>query len=357
MVIYPGMSIRVASYVIAVIAIVAGLKLGQGFLAPLFLALVVSVALAPPVRWLARVMPRSIASALVVAGVVGSLSMMAYSLSDEATAFSRRLPDLVREVRTALQSASGSQGPLRQLQQAVSELEKTTRTTAPTSTTSVTIVEPVDVQREVMSGAGRAAAVLGQAVLIAFLVYFLLAAGELFKLKLVRISGSTLSEKKITVHAIDEMTQKIALFVFYQVWSGALVGTVTWLIFKWLGVKYSALWGVAAGVLNWVPYFGPTLVMAASAVAALLQFHSLLMVVIVAGVSVAVTAIEGMVLAPMMLGRAASVNTVSMFVALMFWGWLWGPMGLIIAVPVMMIVKTVADHVEGLASVSELLGD
>lgn len=351
------MSIRVASYVIAVLGIVAGLKVGQGFLAPLFVALVVSVALAPPVRWLARVMPRSIASALVVAGLVGFVSMMAYSLSDEATAISQRLPSLIREVRTALQTASGSQGPLRQLQQAVSELEKTTRATAPTETTSVTIVEPVDVQREVMSGASRAAAFLGQAVLVAFLVYFLLAAGEVFKRKLVRISGKSLSEKKITVHAIDEMTQKIGQFVFYQVWSGALVGATTWLVFRWLDVKYAGLWGVAAGVLNWVPYFGATLVMAASAVAALLQFHSLWMVVIVAGASVAVTAIEGMLLAPLILGRAASVNTVSMFVALMFWGWLWGPMGLIIAVPVMMIIKTVADHVEAMASVSELLGD
>ena len=323
----------------------------------MFFAGIVSLALAPPVRWLARLMPRGLASAVVVAALVGFVSTMAYSLSDEATGFSRRLPDLIREVRAALQSASSSQGALRQLQQAVSELEKTTRGGAPAAGAPVTIVEPVDVQREVMSGAGRAAAFLGQSVLIVLLIYFLLAAGELFKLKLVRISGGSMSKRKITVQAIDEMTQKIGRFVFYQVWSGALVGAVTWLIFSWLGVKYAGLWGVAAGVLNCVPYFGPTLVMAVSAVAALLQFHSFAMAAIVASVSVAVTALEGMVLAPLILGRAAGVNTVSMFVALMFWGWLWGPIGLIIAVPLMMIIKTVADYVESLAPVSELLGD
>jgi len=351
------MSIRTGSYVIAVLGTVIALKLGQGFLAPLFFALIASVALAPLVRWLTRLMPRGLASAVVVVALVGFVSIMGYSLSDEATAFSRRLPSLIREVRAALQPSSSNQGALRQLQQAVSELEKTTRGPAPSAGTPVTIVEPVDVQREVMSGAGRAAFFLGQAVLIVFLIYFLLAAGELFKLKLVRISGASMSKRKITVQVIDEMTQKIGRFVFYQVWSGALVGAVTWLLFTWLGVKYAGLWGVAAGVLNWVPYFGATLVMAASALAALLQFHTLAMVAIVAGVSVAVTAVEGMILAPLMLGRAASVNTVSMFVALMFWGWLWGPIGLIIAVPVMMIIKTVADHVESLAPVSELLGD
>jgi len=351
------MAIPTVGYVVALLGIVTALKLGQGFLAPLFFALIVSVALAPPVRWLARLMPRSLASAVVVASLVGVVSMLGYSLSDEATTFSRRLPDLIREVRAALQSASPSQGALRQLQQAVSELEKTTRASAPAAGTPVTIVEPVDVQREMMSGAGRAASFLLQAVLVVFLIYFLLAAGEVFKRKLVRISGDSMSKRKITVQVIDDMTQKIGRFVLYQVWSGALVGVVTWLIFMWLGVKYAGLWGVAAGVLNWVPYFGATLVMAASAVAALLQFHNLAMVAIVAGVSVAVTAIEGMVLAPLMLGRAASVNTVSMFVALMFWGWLWGPIGLIIAVPVTMIIKTVADHVESLTPVSELLGE
>ncbi|MEO8677988.1 MAG: AI-2E family transporter [Vicinamibacterales bacterium] len=351
------MSNRVPGYILAVLGVVAALKLGQGFLAPVLFAVVVGVALAPPVRWLSRLMPRGLASAVVVLGLVGAVSATAYSLTDEATRFSKRLPSLVRQIRTAMQPVSSQQGPLNQLQQAISELEKSTRSTARTDGTPVTIVEPVDVQREMMSGARRAASFLGQAVLITFLIYFLLAAGEQFKLKFVRISGERLSARKITLQMIDDMTQKIAQFVFYQVWSGALVGAVTWLTFMWLGVKYAGLWGLAAGVLNCVPYFGPTLVLVASGAAALLQFHSWVMVATVAGVSVAVTALEGMVLAPMMLGRAANVNTVAMFVSIMFWGWLWGPLGLVIAVPIMMTIKTVADHVESMKPVSELLGD
>ena len=106
---------------------------------------------------------------------------------------------------------------------------------------------------------------------------------------------------------------------------------MTWLVFTWLGVRYAALWGVAAGVLNCIPYFGPTIIMVASSAAALMQFRSLSMVAMVALTSVAITALEGFLLAPIALGRAASVNSVAIFVAVMFWGWMWGPIGLILA--------------------------
>ena len=122
-------------------------------------------------------------------------------------------------------------------------------------------------------------------------------------------------------------------------------------------MQYAGLWGLAAGVLNCIPYFGPTIVMAVSAAAALIQFQSVTMMAAVAGVSVVVTSIEGMLLAPVMLGRAARVNTVATFVALMFWGWLWGAIGLVIAVSLLMTLKTIADHVESLSGLSELLGD
>jgi predicted PurR-regulated permease PerM len=81
------------------------------------------------------------------------------------------------------------------------------------------------------------------------------------------------------------------------------------------------------------------------------------MVALVAVSSVVITSIEGFVLAPIALGRAASVNSVAVFVTVMFWGWMWGPLGLVLAVPVLMIVKTVADHVESLSGLSELLSD
>ena len=346
-----------AEQIIAILLIIAALRYAQGVLAPLLVSVLASVALAPLVRTLTRVVPRGLAAAIVVISIAAVAGLTAYSLSDEVSRFSKRLPGIIREVRAAIVSASPRQGLLGQLQQAVSEFEKTTASQTATNATPVTIVEPVDVQQQLMTWAGRLGGALAQLILMLFLVYFLLGSGDLFKDKLVKLSGRRLSERKVTVEMIDEITSKIGRFVFYQAWSGALVGVLTWLCFRWIGVTYAALWGVAAGVLNCIPYFGPTLVMAASATAALIQFRSIPTMALVAGVSLAVTALEGFLLAPIFLSQAARVNTVAVFVAIMFWGWMWGSLGLVIAVPILMIIKTVADRIESLSSVSELLGE
>lgn len=345
-----------ATHMIAVILALAAGRYAQGVLAPLLIAVLAALALAPLVRLLSRAIPRWIASAMVVLMIAGSFGFTAWMLSDEVAAFSQRLPALVREMRAVIQSSSPRQSLIRQLQQAITELEKTT-TPKPTDATPVTIVEPVDVQRQMMAYARGAAGYLAEAVLLLFLLYFLLASGDMFKQKFVKLSGERLSQKKVTVQMIDEIVGQIGRFVFYQFWSGLLVGIITWLAFTWLGVRYAALWGVAAGILNCIPYFGPTIIMIASTAAAVLQFKSASMVMMVGATSVAITSLEGFLLAPIALGRAARVNAVAVFVAVMFWGWMWGAIGMILAVPLLMIVKTVSDHVESLSSLSELLGE
>lgn len=346
-----------SNQIIAVILTLAACRYAAGILAPLLVAVLLAVALAPIVATLSRVLPRWIAAAIVVNGIAAVFLVTAWSLSDEAAAFSKQLPSMVREMRSTIQSASPRQSLMRQLQQAVTELEETTTNAKPADATPVTIVATTDVQRQVMSYAQTAVGYLGAVVLLMFLVYFLLAAGDLFKKKLVRLSGERLSQKKVTVQMLDEMVEQIGHFVFYQFWSGAVVGVATWLVFAWIGVKYAGLWGVAAGVLNAIPYFGPTIVLFGSAAAAMLQFKSIPTAILVAAASVAITSIEGFLLMPIELGRKARANSVAVFVSVMFWGWLWGALGLILAVPILMIVKTVADHVESLSGLSELLSD
>lgn len=336
---------------------VAALEFGEGFFAPLLVGLLLSIALVPPVRWLSRVMPRALAAAAVVVTIVAAGGATAYVLSDDIFRSSRELPSLVRELRSAIASASSRAGVIGQLQQAVSDLERSARSAPAGGAAKVTIVEPIDVQWGVMLGTRRVLGLLGDLTLLLFLVYFLLATGDLFRLKFVRLAGDRLSHRKITVQMLDEIGAKIGRFMVYQAWSGVAVGVATWLAFLGLGVEYAGLWGLAAGLLNWVPYFGPTVVMAASAAAAFLQFHSVPQAIAVAAASLVITALEGFVAAPLLLGRAARVNTVATFVALMFWGWLWGGVGLLVAIPVLMIVKTIADHVEPMRGLSELLGE
>jgi len=347
-----------ATQVIATILVLAACKFASGILAPLLIAVLLAVALAPLVAVFSRVMPRWVASAIVVAGIAAGFGVVAWSLSDDVARFSKQLPNLVREIRSTIQSASPRQSVLRQLQQAVNELQESTTTGAkPPDATPVTIVETTDVQKQVIGYAQTAAGYLGAIILLMFLVYFLLAAGDLFKKKFVKLGGERLSQKKVTVQMLDQMMAQIGQFVFYQFWSGLLVGVLTWLSFAWIGVRYAGLWGVAAGAMNCIPYFGPTIIMVATAAAAVLQFHSLSMVGLVSLVSVAITSLEGFILAPIALGKASSVNSVSIFVAVMFWGWMWGPLGLVLAVPLLMIIKVIADHVESLAGLSELLSD
>lgn len=347
-----------ATQVIATILVLAACQFASGILAPLLVAVLLAVALAPLVAVLERVMPRWVASAIVVIGIAAGCCLVIWSLSDDVAKFSKQLPNLVREVRTTIQSASPRQSVLRQLQQAVNELQESTSSgTAPPDATPVTIVETTDVQKQVLGYAQTAAGYLGAIVLLMFLVYFLLAAGDLFKKKLVKLGGDRLSQKKVTVQMLDQMIAQVGHFVFYQFWSGLLVGLLTWIAFAWMGMHYAGLWGVAAGVMNCIPYFGPTIIMIASAAAAMLQSHSLSMVGLVSIASVAITSLEGFILAPIALGKAASVNSVSIFVAVMFWGWMWGALGCVLAVPVLMIIKTVADHVESLSGLSELLSD
>jgi predicted PurR-regulated permease PerM len=355
----PGMPSNIRpTQIIALLLSLAALRYAYEFVVPILVAILAAIALAPPVRQLSRLVPRWLAAAIIVVGIAGAVGVATWVLSDDVAVFSRRLPSIVREIRAAIQSASPRQGLIRQLQQAVTELERTAATKPnPADATPVTIVEPVDVQQQVMAWARRAGAFLMEAVLLMFLVYFLLASGEFFKTKFVKLGGNRLSERKVTLQMIDEITSKIGRYIFYMFWSGALVGVVTWLTFYAMGVRYAGLWGVAAGVLNWIPYFGPTVVLGASALAALVQFKTVAMMAAVGGVSIVITSLEGYLLTPIVLGQAARVNSVAVFISVMFWGWMWGVAGMLLAVPILMIVKTIADHVESLSTFSELLGE
>ncbi len=139
--------------------------------------------------------------------------------------------------------------------------------------------------------------------------------------------------------------------------TSTVVAIGTWLAFRYLGLEQAAAWGVLAGVFNSIPYFGPVLVTGGTAVVGFLQFGSLEMAAVVAGASLLVTSLEGFLLTPWLTSRAARMNAVAVFVGLLFWGWVWNVWGMLLAVPMLMVVKTICDHVEDLKGVGELLGE
>lgn len=350
--------------VLVALAVVAALYLARDPLIPIAIAIVTSYALEPIVARLTEWhVSRAIAAALVVATVIALMGTTAWRLKDEAVEAVRQLPEVTARARQAVfGSAREPNGTIAQLQRLTRELdiEGAGARTPPgrRDIVPVEIVERPIRLRDYVWWTSRGAVAFGtQLTLILFLVFFMLASGDQYKRKLVRISGPSLSDKRITVQILDAINTQIEFFLLHLLLSGAIVGVATWIAFWWLGVRNPGLWGFIAGVLNSIPYVGPAVVLVGSATVALVQFGTIGMALLVGGVSLVITGVEGFLLTPMRIGRAARMNPVAVFVGLLFWGWLWGAWGVLLAVPLMMAIKVVADHVDDLKPVSELLGD
>ena len=136
-----------------------------------------------------------------------------------------------------------------------------------------------------------------------------------------------------------------------------IVGVATWLAFHGVGLSHPAAWGVAAGVFNSIPYFGPVIVAAGTFVVAFVQFGTVSMGAYVSAISLAITSIEGWLLTPWLTSRTAKTNEVAVFVGLIFWSFVWGLWGTLLAVPMLVAVKACCDRIDDLKPFAELLGE
>jgi predicted PurR-regulated permease PerM len=350
--------------VMAAIAVVLVLQYAQSVFIPLVLGLLISYALDPVVTRLERLrLNRAVGAALILLLVVGGGGVMLYQLRSQATQIIEQLPDGARRLR-ALINRQQSSGAIHKMQQAATELQKAASDTTggtPAASPGVTRVQvedaPINVGDYVMWGSLNIATAVGQAVLVLFLAYFLLASGDLYRRKLVKIVGPSLTKKKITVQILQEIDRQIESFLLVQVFTSAVVGVATWAAFRWLGLQQAAVWGLLAGVFNSIPYVGPILVSGSIAIVAFLQFGTMSMTLLTSGVAMGITSLEGFLLTPWLTSRAARMTAVAVFVGLLFWGWVWNVWGMLLAVPMLMVVKAVCDHVEDFKGVGELLGD
>jgi predicted PurR-regulated permease PerM len=357
---------------IAVFVTILVLQLAQSVLIPIVLAVLISYALAPMVGSLARHhVPRAIGAAVAVCLVVGSLGVGVYTLSDETMSIVSTVPSAARRLRErVLTHRQMRGGALQQVQQAASELERTAdaatksaddlRPRAPgnTDVQRVQIVEPSFKASDYlwMGGVGLLG-FLGQFTMILFLVYFLLVTGDLYKRKLVKIAGPTLSNKRVTLQILDDINAQIESFIKVQFLTSAVVAVATALVLWGFGLQNFAVWGLLAGIFNSIPYLGPVVITGGLGVVAFMQFDDLTRTAYVCGAALAITSLEGFLLTPALMSRAAQMNAVAIFVGLLFWSWIWGVWGTILAVPMLMMFKSIADHVEDLQPIGELLGE
>ena len=189
------------------------------------------------------------------------------------------------------------------------------------------------------------------------LTYFLLAAGTHFRRKLVKIVGPSLTQKKDAVRILEEVDVQIQRYLLVILISNILIAILTWLAFEAIGLEHAGAWGVAAGVLRFIPYLGTVTIVIASGISGLLQFGTLTLALYVASASVAVSFMVGMVFTTWFQEKyAPRVNAAVLFIVLLFFAWLWGLAGLLLGAPLLAIAKVVCDRVEALKPVGELLG-
>jgi predicted PurR-regulated permease PerM len=347
--------------IIPTLAVIAALWAGQVLWIPIVLSVLLSYALEPLVSRLQHWhVPRALAVPILLIALLGAGGAGAYTLRGEAVAFVDRLPVAAHTVAQAIQGATrGTPGTVSKVQAAARELELATRSASqkrtPDGITAVRIEEPTFRWSDwLWQGSHGAMEFTAQMFAVLCLVYYLLAAGDMYKRKLVRIVP-TLSDKKVTVDILAEIDRQIERFLLARLAISLIVGVAIWISFHLLGVELAGVWGVLSALLFAIPIFGPTLVVIAATIAAFLQFGSVGMAAGVGGLCVVIAAVEGNVLAPWLMSRVGAMNAVAVFVSLMFWGWIWGAWGLLLAVPITAAAKAVCERVPDLSAFAELL--
>ncbi|HWJ94764.1 MAG TPA: AI-2E family transporter [Telluria sp.] len=352
--------------IIATVAFIFGLQLAQKFFVPLLLGIFIAYTLNPIVLWLERHrVIRPVGATIVTAAILVLMALTMQRVQGEFFNIVDELPALTHKVTKLLTSGSdGSPSTIQQVQAAAAELEQAAanvgsdarkaiqkRTPPPVGSSSFKVMDWV------LAGSMGLATFLSQATMVVFLVFFLLLAGDTFKRKLVKLTGPSLTRKKVTVHILDDINTSIQNYMFMLLVTNSLLALLMWAALKAIGLENAGAWAIFAGLVHIMPYFGPLLITTATGLVAFLQFESLRMVILVAGASLGIATLVGMVVTTWMTGKIAKMNPAAVFVSLLFWGWLWGMWGLLLGVPVVVVLKVVAERVEGMEVVAELLGE
>ncbi len=352
--------------ILAIIAVVLALEWAQAFIISLLAGILIAYMLNPLVVWLERIrIPRVAASLIVMLGVIGALALGVYSLRGQMQTIIEQVPEAAGKFSAGLTRLRTSKvGTMQKVQIAATEVEKAAAQASDGPSvpkqpaTHVVIDAPTfKVGDFLWVGSKGALGALGQAIMVLFLTFFLLVGGDTFKRKLVRLTGPSWANKKITVKILDDINDSIQKYLFMLLSTNVLVAVLVWATFAGIGLENAGAWAVAAGFLHLVPYVGPGVTAVATGMAAFMQFDSFPMVLLVSGVSLAIATVVGTFVTTWMTGRIARMNAAAVFISLLFWGWLWGIWGMILGIPIIVIVKVVSQHVEQLQPVAELLGE
>jgi predicted PurR-regulated permease PerM len=349
-----------AAVVLAATAGLYALRLAAPLVVPVLVALLGAYALEPIVATMVRCrVPRVVAAlalffaAALVAGSIGR------GVRNQVAGF---LDDLPSAIAAANQTFAGTPhavgtGPLGPVERAAAEMHRAAAPARVAGAMPVVVVHPpFDVREYLLEATRGILASAGQATAVVLLMFLLLASGDLYKRKLVNFAGPTWGDKRRAVEVLHLIDRQIERYLLARVAISAIVAVATGAALWWIDLRNAAVWGIVAGVLNVMPFIGPAVACALIALAAFLQFHTIEMTLAAGAASGIVAALEGNVITPWLTSRAGELNTVAVFLSVLFWGWLWDVWGLLLAVPIMVAVKAAADRIEPLQPIGELLG-
>jgi predicted PurR-regulated permease PerM len=351
-------------YVLAFCGGVYFLQFAAPVLLPLVIAVLLFYALDPVVDFVERRrVPRLLASVLVVTAMVSGLCAGAYALWPQVDAVIAKVPEGTERLRSTLrrERRRSADSALERVQEAAKAIDSAAaEATRPAPQTPgvmrVELQQSLRVTDWLWSGGVSAIGIAGQAVTILLLTIFLLNEDDAFKRKILR-RLRTWRSRRAAVRIFNDVASQMERFFWVQVLTSLIVACATMLALWWLGVEQFVVWGLFAGLLNNVPYYGPLVVTAVLAAVGFLQFGSVWEAALVGGVTLVITSLEGMLLTPYLLTRAASLSPAATFIAIAFWGWLWGVPGVFLAVPLLMVTKSVCDNIEPLKGLGDLLGE
>lgn len=326
------------------------LYFGRAFFLPIVLALLLSFLLSPVVRGLKKLhIPEALGAALAIFSLLGLLVLGVVELATPAYEWMGQAPQNLRKIEGKIRDLKK---PVQTVSKATEQVEKIAKVSGGQDSTPKVQVTTESLGARVLN---KTTELISSAVVMFILLYFLLASGDLFLHKLIKVTPS-LADKKRAVEIARQIETEVSAYLATITLINVVLGLVVWGALALIGVPNPLLWGVLATFANYIPYLGPILMVSVLTMVGLLTFPDVPHALLPPGAFLVLHGLETFLITPMILGRRLTLNPVMIFLGLTFWGWMWGIAGAILAVPIMVVFKIFCDHVESLAPVGEFLG-
>lgn len=336
--------------VLTCIAVLFALYFARDVFVPLVLACFLYLVLAPLLRGLERLrVPTALASATIVLALIAVLGYGLFVLTAPVGEWVGRFPSMLAEARDKIEALKQ---PVEQMREASEQVERMAGMEPAASPPQRVVVQAPGLLERLF---GNISLVGIQLLLILVILYFLLATGSMFREKLVHVMP-TFGDKRRAIAITADIQRQTSRYLLTITLINAGLGVAQGAAMYAVGVPNPLLWGVMAFVLNFIPYIGALLGMGVVGLVALISFDSLTQAAAAPLFYLGLTAIEGQVVTPSVLGRSLTLNPLVIFVAVMFWGWLWGVAGALMAVPLLVVLKAICDNVESWGALGEFIG-